>query len=252
MKQLLLSFGSVTIYLYGVLVALGGVLGYFIARKRVKKFNLSEELIDGLFLILIPSAVIGARIYHILDWFSYYRLFPKEIFYLWQGGLGIYGAIIAGVIGVFTFSKIKKIHFLSILDLLAPSILIAQAIGRIGNLFNLEAFGPPTNLPWKIYVPPDKRPINFLDQSYFHPTFFYEAVLCFLAILIILYFEHRFKPKKGFSFGFYLFAYGLIRFFTEFLRFDTWVVFGVKMAQILSFVFVLLGIHLMRRGLRSK
>jgi len=250
MWQSYFSIGSITIYFYGIFISLGVLLGYLFARKRSPKFNTPKEFLDTLLLILLPSCILGARIYHILSWFSYYKIFPKEIFFLWQGGFGVYGAIIAGLIVIFFFAKFKKIPFLSVLDLLSPSVLIAQAIGRIGNFFNFEGFGPPTNLPWKIYIPPDKRPINFLDQSYFHPTFFYESILCLISLLVILYLESRIKHSPGFVVGLYLAFYGLIRFFLEFLRFDTWVVSGIKIAQVLSLIFIFVALVLIKKMIK--
>lgn len=239
-------FNIFSLPLYGISVFLGSVIAYFLALKRGREKSFSKEKIDRLVFLLIPSSIIGARVYHVLSWYYYYRLFPKEIFFLWQGGLGIYGALIFGIASTYLVSRLQKINFLALADVVSPSFLIAQAVGRVGNLFNLEAFGPPTNLPWKIYIPPDKRPINFLEQPFFHPTFLYESLLCFFAFFLILKVEK--KLKKGGSFGLYLLSYGFIRFFTEFLRFDTWRVDGLKIAHILSLIFILAGAYLIRKS----
>lgn len=231
---------------------MGAFLGYLLAKKRLSKFGLKEKDLKTILIILIPSAIVGARIYHVLSWLSYYRLFPGEIFQVWKGGLGIFGAFIASLISLFIFSRINKINFTLLLDLLAPSAILSQAIGRLGNFFNQEAFGPPTNLPWKFYVLPDKRPIDFLNQSYFHPTFFYESILCFLSLAILFYLEKKLKTRSGFSFGFYLTSYGIIRFLTEFLRFDTWEINGVKVAQVISVLFIAIGIYLVMIGIKGK
>jgi len=245
-------FNSVQIYFYGIFISLGVFLGYFFSKKRAKKNGIKEEILDSVYLLLIPFSVLGARIYHVLSWLSYYLLFPREVFSIRNGGLGIFGSIIFGILALFLFCKIKKQDFILILDLISPSILLSQAIGRVGNFFNQEAFGPPTDLPWKFYVSPDKRPIEFISFSYFHPTFFYEAILCILAFLIILVLEKNLKPAKGFSSGSYLFSYGLIRFFTEFLRFDTWKIFGFKMAQVISVMFVGIGLYLIKSGMKGQ
>jgi len=252
MKQPFLILGKVKIYFYGIFVTLGMILGYILANKRVSKFNISKSLFEKLILFLIPSTIIGARIYHVLSWSSYYRIFPEEILNFWLGGYGNFGAIILGILVIFIFSKLEKISFLLVGDFLSPVVLLIQAVGRIGNFFNLEAFGPPTNLPWKIYIPPDKRPIIFLNQSYFHPTFFYESLLCFLSLGLLLYLERKFDLKEGFSLGFYFVSYGLIRFFTEFFRVDTWQIMGIKVAQILSLFFILTGFALIKSRIVKK
>ncbi len=250
MWQLLLK--SISFNFYGLFICLGIFLGYFLAKKRLLRFNLKEKDFETFLIFLIPVSIIGARIYHLLSWFSYYKLFPGEIFAIWKGGLGIYGAIIFGFLTIFIYSRAKKINLLKLLDFLAPSILLCQAIGRWGNFFNQEAFGPPTDLPWKFYVAPDLRPINFLNNSYFHPTFFYESLLCIIFLILLLYLEKKLKPKTGFSTGFYFLSYGLIRFFTEFLRFDTWQIQGIKVAQVISVAFIFIGIYLIRNGIIGK
>jgi len=253
MKQPFFILGKVKIYFYGIFITIGMIIGYVLANKRISKFNISKGFFERLIVVLIPSTIIGARIYHVLSWSSYYRIFPKEILNFWMGGYGNFGAIILGILVIFIFSRLEKTSFFLIGDFLSPVILLIQAMGRIGNFFNLEAFGPPTNLPWKVYIPPDKRPIIFLNYSYFHPTFFYESLLCFLSLGFLFYLEKKFDLKEGFSSGFYFVSYGLIRFFTEFFRIDTWQIMGIKVAQILSLFFILMGFVLIKgRIVRKK
>jgi phosphatidylglycerol:prolipoprotein diacylglycerol transferase len=127
-----------------------------------------------------------------------------------------------------------------------------QSIGRIGNFFNQEVFGPPTNLPWRFYVSPNNRPLNWEHYSYFHPIFLYELIFSFIFMLILFYLERRLRPKAGFAFGFYLSSYGLIRFFLEFWRFDTWQIDGVKIGNFFSIAFVIAGLVLINRGIRNR
>jgi len=254
MKQSYLLLGPFKLYFYGFSIFLAVALSYWWTRKRAAQYDLYSQVVEEIFLSLIPVSIIGARLYHVLSWFSYYRMFPLEIFFLWQGGLGIYGAIILGVSFVYLFCKIKKTNFFKLLDLMSPSALICQSIGRLGNYFNQEVFGPPTSLPWRIFIPPDKRPVQYLNKSFFHPTFLYESILLFSAFLIINWIEKNKKIKNGQIFSLYLIFYGTIRFSTEFLRFDTWQVQGIKVAQIMSlfFIFMGMGIYLWFRGIRSK
>lgn len=252
MRQSFFILGPFSVYFYGIFISVSAFFGFLLAKKRLSKFGLKEKDLETIIIILIPSAIVGARVYHVLSWLSYYRMFTGEIFQVWRGGLGFFGAFIVGLMGLFIFSRAKKINFISLLDLLVPSVILSQAIGRLGNYFNQEAFGPPTKLPWKFYVLPDKRPINFLNQSYFHPTFFYESILCFISLAIFLHLEKKLETHNGFSFGFYLTSYGIIRFLMEFLRFDTWVISGIKVAQTISVVFIVIGVYLIRNGIRGK
>lgn len=245
MQQGFISFGLLTFHFYGFFIALGLVFLYFYARKNCSLFGILPSNVDAIFLVIIFSSIIGARIYHVLSWWYYYRLFPKEIFFVWQGGLGIFGAIAGSTVGVFLYSIFKKRNYLNILCLFSPPLLLTQAIGRIGNYFNIEAFGPPTNLPWGVFVPLNTRPIGFLDKEFFHPTFFYEAILCAVAFFVFLFV--RKKIKKVFYFSYYLVTYGTIRIFTEFFRFDTWTVMGFKIAYVLSLIMIITGVLIVVR-----
>lgn len=245
-------FGPVKVYFYGIFIVLGTFLGYWIATSRISKFNLPKEFPQKIIFILFPICLIGARVYHILSWITYYKIFPTEVFLLWHGGLGFYGAFIFGLFGIILVSIFYNIRVLEILDFLAPPVLLIQAIGRLGNFFNLEAFGPPTNLPWKIYIPPEKRPIIFLEQSYFHPTFFYESILCLLLFFLIFLLEKKIKHKQGFVCGLYFLGYGLARFFLEFLRIETWIIKGINVAQFFSFGLIVCGLALIIKNVKIK
>lgn len=252
MRQSFISLGPVNIYFYGIFISLGCLAGYILAKKRLGYFGIKEKEIDSILILLFPFSILGARVYHVLSWLPYYRLFPKEIFSINHGGLGIFGAIASGLLILIFLCKRKNYNLLRLLDLLSLPLLACQSLGRLGNYFNREIFGPPTDLPWKIYIPPENRPINFLNQSYFHPTFLYEAALCLLAIFLLNKLEKKTNYSIGFSFGFYLMSYGTIRFFTEFLRFDTWQIQGIKVAQAISVIFMAVGIYLIRNGVSSK
>lgn len=207
------------------------------------KFSLIEEsLIYGMVFSLI-----GARLYHVLSSFSYYLKSPLEIFYIWNGGLGIFGAVSGGFLGLYIFSKSKKVNFQRLLNLIFPGMLLAQAIGRIGNFFNREGFGPPTKLPWGVYIPVSLRPIEYISSTFFHPTFFYEAALCLLAFLLFLL-AYKKEKKIKYGFAYYLISYGLIRFFTEFFRIDTWTIYSVHVGQLFSLFLIFLGISIYING----
>lgn len=239
MPQGQFSLGPVIFNLYGFLIAISLFFLYFYAKKFAKDFGFKN--IDLLFYLILPFSLIGARLYHVISWWGYYRIFPIEIFFVWQGGLGIFGAIAGGLAGVALFFRFRKKLFLPAINLLFPPMLLSQAIGRLGNFFNKEAFGPPTNLPWKIFIPVSQRPIQYLDQSFFHPTFLYESLLCAMAFGLFFFFLRKRIPKEKY-FPFYLISYGLIRFFTEFYRLDTFKINNLKIAFFISGAMVLFGI----------
>ncbi|HEY5600895.1 MAG TPA: prolipoprotein diacylglyceryl transferase [Patescibacteria group bacterium] len=233
--------GSIEFHLYGILVSLGIAAGYFLARVRAVKFKISRDIVDTLVLILIPVCLVGARLYHVLDNFDYYFKNPNEIIAIWQGGIGILGAIIFGVITLWIFSKHKKLNFLTLFDLAAPSITLAQAIGRWGNFINQEAFGMPVKSIWGIFIPVEKRLPGYENIEYYFPTFLIESIWLLIVTFILL----KYKPRKpGLATGVFLILYGSGRIVVEVLRINTWQVFGIKVGLFVSILFVFLGFYI--------
>ena len=225
------SLGPVLFHFYGLFLGLGLVASYWYSSRNAKKFNLRQKNIDLCFLFVIFLALIGARFYHVADKLEYYKSHFGEIFSLANGGLGIFGALGFGLWGLFLAAKLQKISFFAVANLIFPSLLLAQAIGRIGNFFNLEAYGAPTNLPWKVIV----------NGEGVHPTFFYESVLCLTAFIVYLFLLKK-KNFKDFGFAYYLISYGAIRLFTEFFRTDTWMINGVKLGWLFSTTMLIAGL----------
>lgn len=208
------NFGPINVHLYGIFIGLGIIFTYLYSVKESKKFNLTENNVDIAFLISLPLSLFFARIYHILSNLNYYISLPIEILYIWNGGLGIFGLILGASLGLYLASKVQKIPFFSLLNLIFPPILVAQSFGRIGNYFNQEGLGPNG-----------------------FPTFFLESFLCLIAFLIYI-----FKNKwKNYGFAFYLISYGTIRFVTEFFRTDTWKIGSLHVAQLLSLIMIISG-----------
>jgi len=233
------NLGPLVIHPYGLIVALAVFTGFLLAYSRGPSYQVKKEDILDLPLILAIPTLFGARFYHVLHFWDFYSNNPDKIIVFWQGGLGIFGALIFGLGTLIFWAKIKRIKIFSLLDLLSPSVALAQSIGRLGNFFNREAFGPPTNLPWKIYVPPSNRPPQYLQNEFFHPTFFYEAIADFLIFLILIFFSRKLKKNPGVVFFLYVMLIGVSRFGLEFLRVDTWVLGTIKVGQILSMVAIL-------------
>lgn len=242
-----LSLGPITLHLYGIFVALALISGILLARNRAKTYKISKEKIEEAVIFLALPVLLGARLYHVLDFWDYYGKNPSKIVAVWEGGIGIYGGLILGAGALYLYTKLRNLSFLSFADLFAPSVALAQAIGRIGNFFNLEGFGPPTDLPWKVFIPQAKRPEIFLDQQFFHPTFFYEAIFDLAIFLVLIFLARRKNKPAGFIFGSYVILYSTGRFFLEFLRLDTWTIAETKVAQAISLLgFIFASAFLLR------
>ena len=202
-------------HLYGLIIGLAIIIGinYFSRQKAISKNK------ENIFLFwLLFFSIIGARLYHIIDYWSYYSQNINDIYATWNGGLAIYGALIAGIVYVYTYSHFSKISFLKILDSITPILPLCQTIGRIGNFFNHEI-----------------------------PTWWLEASLnIFLYILIKSTYLKNYS-----STSLYLIGYGSIRFFIEFLRSDTWQIGSFKIAQFISFLFIFCGLIILKSNQRS-
>src|SRR5579883_1520728 len=173
---ILVKIGPLTIRWYGLLIASAVLIGVTLSQYLAKRRNVNPELLGDLSIWLVIGAIPMARLYYVLFQWPEYAQHPERIIAIWQGGIAIHGAIIGGVIAALIFAKLKRISFWQLADLVAPSLILGQAIGRWGNFFNSEAFGRPTNLPWKLYIPLERRPPGYEGFEYFHPTFLYESL----------------------------------------------------------------------------
>ena len=251
---LLFQLGPFSLRWYGLLIAVAVLLGLLLATRLGKQRGIDPALIADLLPILVLAAVIGARLYYVTFEWRQYQLNWLDALAIWRGGIAIHGALIGGTLAVILYSRWRRIAFWNLLDVLLPSVALGQAIGRWGNFFNSEAFGLPTDLPWKLTIPYANRPVEFLDQSTFHPTFLYESLwnLGVLVVLLVL-FERGVRGKINLPVGaiscFYLVAYSLGRFWIEGLRIDPLCLMGtppycdggLRMAQLVSQVLIGLG-----------
>lgn len=221
-----LELGFFTVHFYALAILLGIVVAIWLTKRRYAEAGGNPNEISDLAFFVVPAGIIGGRIYHVIT--SPQKYFgengsPIQAVQIWRGGLGIWGAITVGALAAFIFFKAKKrsLSFYQLADAIAPSLLIAQGIGRFGNWFNGELFGRPTSLFWALEIPIDNRPIGYESFTTFHPTFLYEAIWCFVIAGVIL----RLKSFKNFAragtvFAFYVMAYSLGRFFIEAIRID--------------------------------
>jgi prolipoprotein diacylglyceryl transferase len=207
---------------YGLMIALGVLAGLELASRRWKARQGDPNDMWSIGVWAVPAGLIGSRLYHVItDWPTYFPDRPLDALKLWEGGLGIPGGIIAGVaVGVYVGHR-KGIRLPVGLDTVAPALPLAQAIGRLGNWFNQEVFGRPTDLPWGLEIDPARRPAGYEQNATFHPTFLYEGLwnLALVGLLILL--DRRRAIRPGNLFVLYIGGYGLGRLWIEMLRSDT-------------------------------
>jgi phosphatidylglycerol:prolipoprotein diacylglycerol transferase len=227
-----IGIGKFSIKLYGIILALSILVGYAVARKFSWKFGINEKEVDDIAFWITIAGLLGARIYYIIFNWQYFSSDLAETYKIWHGGLSIYGSLIAGIVFIVFYSRKKAYSFYQLLDLAAISIPLSQALGRFGNFFNQEAFGLPTNLPWKMYVEEINRPLQYRSESFFHPAFLYEALWNLIVFFILYKVMGRIKP--GVLAFLYLGLYSLGRFFIEGIRLDSLYIFGLKADQLVA------------------
>lgn len=236
-SQILCTFFGVNIYYYGVLMALAISVGTLVADWiGTGFFNLKKETIIDLAPYLIIFGIIGARLYYCILNYNFYLKFPTEILALRHGGISIHGALLGGFIGLVIYAYKHKESVLKLCDVTSVGLIIGQSIGRWGNFFNSEAFGYPTNLPWKLYIAPQYRPIPYQDKNFFHPAFLYESILDIIIFIILICIIKSNKIKKDGNIALiYLILYSLARIFVESFRLDSvCYLFGIPVAIFVS------------------
>lgn len=251
---LVFQLGPVSLRWYGLLIALAVLVGLALATRLGKIRGIDPALIADLLPLLVLGSVIGARLYYVaLEW-RQYAANPSDALAIWRGGIAIHGALIGGVLTTVLYCRWRRLAFWPLLDVLVPAVALGQAIGRWGNFFNSEAFGLPTQLPWKLQIPAANRPPEFLEQLYFHPTFLYESIwnLGVCALLLLLFqagSRGRIRLPAGALSCIYLMAYSSGRVWIEGLRIDPLCLFsqppfcegGIRMAQLVSLLLIALG-----------
>ena len=223
-----LSLGPVTIHYYALFIITGIALAIWLGRRRYSSLGGNPDDVSEAAIWAVPFGIIGGRIYHVIS--SPQKYFgengnPVDAFRIWEGGLGIWGAISLGALGAYAYFKTHKttLKFSQFLDSLAPGVIFAQGIGRVGNYFNQEVFGKPTNLPWGIEIRPFMRPDGYEEFLKFHPTFLYELLWCVLIGFLLIKLPgllSRVITNKGDIFALYVFGYTAGRLWIEALRID--------------------------------
>jgi phosphatidylglycerol---prolipoprotein diacylglyceryl transferase len=232
------TIGSTPLRWYGLLIASAVLIGMNLSSYLAKRRGVNPDLLADLSIWLVVAAIPCARLYYVAFEWEQYANNPREILAIWHGGIAIHGAMIGGLLAALVFAALNKVSFWGLADLVAPSAILGQAIGRWGNFFNSEAFGRPTDLPWKLYIPLAQRPPGYEAANYFHPTFLYESLwnLMVFGLLLALFNWglRAHKLKTGSLFLVYITAYSLGRVWIEGLRMDSLMLGPLRIAQVVS------------------
>ncbi len=237
--------GNFEIRFYGIILMLGTFMGGVLAQREAKRRGYDPEIVWDLMLWLLFGGVAGARLWHVFTpppssiahgfTTQYYLTHPLDLINTRNGGLGIPGAVIGGLLALYFFTRKRKLPFWEWTDIAAPGLALGQAIGRWGNYVNQELYGAPTSLPWKIFIDPRHRLSGFENQAYYHPLFLYESLWNLANMAFLLWIGRRYadRLKKGDIFFLYLIIYPVGRFFLDFLRLDASRLGGINANQTL-------------------
>ncbi len=245
-----IHLGALYLHFYALILLSGILVAAWFTAYRAKTRNLDSAFIwDGLLWAVGPG-LIGARIYHILTpspasglTTQYYLQHPLEMLAIWNGGLGIYGGIIGGALGILAYARWRHQPIFIWFDLAAPGLALAQAIGRWGNFVNHELYGAPSNLPWAIEIPLDKRLPGYEQYRTFQPLFLYESLWDLASFGVLLLVEKRFRQhlREGDLVLVYLILYPIGRFFLDYVRLDSNGFGPITTAQLVSLIVCLLA-----------
>ena len=231
-----------TFYWYGAIIGLGFILAALYVNSRTKDFGITSDNLTDCLIICVPLGIICARIYYVVFEWGYYAQHPGEIIAIWKGGIAIYGGIIGTLIGLFVYSRVKKLSLASLCDLAAFGLLIGQCVGRWGNFMNVEAYGGPTDLPWRMGI--DAYVDGAWQYMEVHPTFLYESLWNLLGILLLLLVVRKGKRRfDGQIMWSYFLWYGFGRGLIEGLRTDSLYFFHtpIRVSQLLGFASALVA-----------
>lgn len=229
---------------YGILITIGIFLGLFVAYKQSIFYNVNFDKIIDIFIVSLPFSVLCARLYYVIFNFSYYSSNLSQVLNIRGGGLAIHGGILGAIVSTYFMSKYKKIDYLKLLDIIAPSFILAQGIGRWGNFFNSEAHGGAVSKEFISHFPNFIQKGMLINGTYYHPTFLYESIWNILIFLLLIILSRKIF-KKGTIFYLYIIFYSIGRFFIEGLRTDSLMLGPLRMAQVMSISLIVICVLLM-------
>lgn len=244
------QLGPLFIHFYALCLITGMAAGWMVAVRRWTARGGRPDDFETVLLWAIPLAIVGARIYHVLTHLGDYfgpGIDPWSALYIWQGGIAIYGAIFGGALTAWILCRRLGLNFATLIDSVAPGLAVGQALGRLGNWFNQELYGQPTDLPWALEIDVAHRLPGFEQYATFHPTFAYESLWNVLVALTLIWADRRFRLGRGKVFALYIALYGFGRFFTEAIRLDySYDTFGpIRFNQFVAGVICVGGVSLL-------
>lgn len=245
MNRVFISIFGFDIYWYAILILIGILIGIFLACKEAKRISFGYSFMNDLSFYIIPISLIGARLYYVIFNYSIFRGDFLSIFKVWEGGLAIYGGIIAGIIFIIYYCKKNNKSILKTTDIIAPSLILGQAIGRWGNFINGEAYGRQVTLEFlqKLHLPNFIIDGMHINGMYYEPTFLYESLWCILGFIVLMIIRYKCKNIKiGTITSVYFIWYGIERFFVEKLRSDSLFIGDYRISVIVSVIIILVGI----------
>lgn len=249
LNRVMLELGPFTIYWYGVIIAFGALLGIYLAMREAERLGWNKDTIIDFVVYAIPIAIITARIFYVtFEWERYSGGPFWKVFAIWEGGIAIHGAVLGGVLTAIVYTRVKKLSFWKLADIIAPSLILGQAIGRWGNFMNQEAHGGPVSEAaynnFLQYLPDFIMNQMTIGGVMYHPTFLYESIWNILVFIFLLLLR-KYNPTRGLIFLNYLIFYSVGRFFIEGLRTDSlYIVEGLRTAQVVSVTLIVLGVIL--------
>lgn len=223
------SLGPITVRWYGLLIATAMLIAAVGGCKMMRKAGINEDDFLTIFMVTIVAAILGARIYYVIFELPYYIQHPDEIIAIWHGGLAVHGGLLAGVASIYLGCRHYKISFWQFTDIMAPFMILGQAIGRWGNFFNQEAYGyevDPAAVPWAMWI----------DGAYRHPTFLYESCWDLLVFFVLLWLARQAWVRRGEIALGYLMLYSMGRVVVEGFRTDSLMLGPLRVAQVMSLV----------------
>ncbi len=242
-RQIFLEIGPVNITWYALLIISGAILAYILSYFNLKKFRYPSFYIDDIFFGVLLSGIIGARLWYCVFYdFSYYLANPFDIIAIWDGGLAIQGGLLLAIIYGLIYCHRRKIDFLRVGDAIVPNVLLAQAIGRWGNFVNQECYGQEVTSSYYDGILSFLKDGMYISGTYYEPLFFYESLACIFGFLVIVLLLKRFHSKRGDLIWAYLMWYGVVRFFIEGHRQDSLMFGSIRMAQLMSGIFLVIGL----------
>ncbi|ERI89981.1 prolipoprotein diacylglyceryl transferase [Clostridiales bacterium oral taxon 876 str. F0540] len=233
MNPIAFNLFGIDVRWYGILISIGMIIGIILTYYTCRIKQLSYDRMMDIILIALPAAIVGARFYYVLFNLSYYSANPSEILNIRQGGLAIHGGVIFALIAAFLYTRKKKLNLSGYADAAAPSLILAQAIGRWGNFFNQEAHGGQVSFDFISHFPKFIQKGMYIEGAYYHPTFLYESLWNIVVFVVLLQLIRRTK-KKGVVFFTYIGLYSLGRFVIEGLRTDSLMLGPIRVAQLVS------------------